>query len=372
MADTTIAGYTFTAPTLGPSPTLAVPSFVSQASDQLAAADVYNQTGTSTVSSFQDVVKNIKSVLPTVLQGGRAIAQFVGLAQSISSGNLNIASLASRLTATISGNTGALSSILGTDVANSILNLTSQYGPIVVKTASTVQTISTANFSSLYSIGNVINSVSGTATSFGLQDNNTLGSTIAGIVGSAGKYGVSGSFGMITASLTDANALFSAATKAYPGIVASSDITSLKQIGTTLGASSSTSLSGAVSSFAGAFTLNPAASTPGSIGGSVATAAVAATPSNSGSILASALSAFNTVNSGWQEVTGAANNSLGLSSTFNLTSLLGSSSAFQSLISSGVQTLPDDGKEYVLASLYDTTDVSSELSTAFPKTIFSV
>lgn len=358
MADT----YNFTVPTTAAPPTLAVPTFITKAQDTLVASDVYKATG-KTLNSFQDVVKDIKSVLPTLLQGGRALAQFIPILQSIKNGNINIASLVSRLTTASSGVLGLAIKGLDPSTQAAILSTTSTLGKYAVQIGTVTQQIKSTNFSSIASIGSSITALSGDAKAFGITDPGNLASTIGGIVRSSGQYGLSGIYGTLTKGINDADQLFQAGIKAYPGIAANTDIASLKQYGASVGYGLSATISpNVVADVTSQFTRTTALDQNPS-------------PSNDSSIFPSVLSAFNTVKQGWNtavKATTEVTSEFGLSNVFDVSHMVGNANDdFRSMVGNGVMSMPDDSKEYVLASLYPATDVTSQLQGQFPKTLFT-
>jgi hypothetical protein len=357
MTDT----YQFTLPSAGAPPTLATPSFITKASDTLVASDVYKASGTI-LNSFQDVVKDIKAVLPTLLQGGAAIAQFIPIIQSLKSGNLNIGSLVGRLSSATSSLVGVAVKGLDPSTQSMILSATSEASKIAVSVGGVTQVLTGTNFSSIAGIGNAVNAIAGGAKLMGVSDSGNLGATIGGIMRSSGSLGISGLYNTVTTGMTDAGQLFNAAQKSLPGIVSNSDVQSLQQMSTSIPAGLTSSFSPTlVSDFSSSFTRTTAlAQNP--------------SPSQNGPILTSVLSAFNAVKSGWNsapQATVPATSQFGLGNVSNLSAITNGSPAFQSVLTTGVYNMPTDCKEYALAAAYGPTDVSSQLSSQFPNTVFT-
>ena len=361
--------FQFTLPSASPPPTLALPSFVTGPNDKLATPDIYTQKG-QVLNSFQDIVKDIQAIMPSILQGGKAIAQWIPVISQIKNGNLDINSLVARLDSTLPGMLGSFSKVLDPQTQNTILGLTKEYGSIAVTVGNTVNLVKNTNFSNLAGIGRVVTSLSGNANAFGLSDYSNLGATIGGVLASAGRYGVGGLYQTVTGLLTDSSRLYQAATKAYPGLVANSDVASLKQyafsLPTGVAAAISPNVAGDFASqFSRTTTLNANPSA-----------------SNDGSILQDVVGAFSAVKDNWNQVKSdigvtvagitQATSTLGLDSRFDLSDLCTSANSdFASMVGNGVMSMPTDGKEYVLTGLYSGMDVSQALQQQFPKTVFT-
>lgn len=361
--------FQFTAPTTAPPPTLALPTFVTGPNDKLATPDIYTQKG-QVLNSFQDIIKDISAFLPSILQGGKAIAQWIPIISQIKNGNLNINSLAERLNSTLPGMLGAFSKVLDPQTTNLILGATKEYGKIAVTVGNTVNLVKNTNFSNLSSIGGVVNALAGNANAMGLTDNSNLGATIGGILQSAGRYGVGGLYQTVTSVLSDGDRLFQAASKAYPGLAANSDLASLKQYAVSIPAGLSATISPSVAGdvarqFARTTAMDPNPSS-----------------SNDGSIIKSVVSTFNAVRADWNQIKPdfgvitsgitQAVSEFGLASKFDLSDVCtAANSDFQEMMGNGVMSLPTDSKEYVLTGLYSGLDVTQSLQAQFPKTLFT-
>lgn len=355
----TVPSLSFTMPGVPP---LAAPSFTTGPNDSLAVVDNYTASG-GVINSIQDQLANLGVIVPDVLRGGAALASILPIVTGIKNGiaSANPAALVARLLSSASQITSAFA-FLGPDVQNEILSGLGDIAPIAITVAGLAKQVSVTNFSNLQSVGNLLSSFTGSAEAFGIIDPAAIGSIVGAVVGQLNSYGVTGVFGVAMAGITDASIIARASGIALPGIIAASDIVSLGQMAGLLPPSAILTLNPlALTQLASSYartSLNAMGVTNPQANDGASFSALFGTSDTPGT--------FDQVSSDWNVA--PRETSAGTANATDISSLMGGSDDFTSVLSNGVKSLDpaDSQQDYAIATTYPDTDVMSNLQNGFP------
>lgn len=339
----------------GAPPPLATPSFFTGPNDNLAVANAYQQAG-GIVNAVKDLVSNLGISIPDVLKGGKALASLLPIVTGVKNGSLltNPTSLITRLLASSNQITSAFK-FLGPDMQAELLAGLKTVGPVAITLGNLTQQIKVTNFDNLNSVGNLISSFTNGAVGLNIVDKDSIASVIGGIVRQAGSFGMMGTYGAIITGINDAEILTKAAGIALPSVIKTGDVQSLSQMAQTVSSGALTLMNpSALNQFASAFNRLT------NVGGDAVNASMFDTKTFS-----QVVETFGQVNSAWNTCT------RGNSQFTDITSLMGASTDFSSMITNGVKRLPagDAQQDYALASLYGPQDVALSISAMFPNVV---
>jgi hypothetical protein len=225
---------------------LAIPSFVSGAKDELATADAYKQTSTSSINSIQDITPNTTLDSAGIMRGGASIKDSVkSVADLAKSGSgllsnglsvLNTAkglqggNLLSKLGSVSSLLSGPLSK-LNPSLLGSVLSGVRDSGSILSTIDGISRTIKGGNLSNINSISGALNSLGNNSGIATITDKAANIGAMAGLIKTSCENGIYNTFGIATKSLDNIDSVNAVANKCSESVAFNSDIGSFKAMG---------------------------------------------------------------------------------------------------------------------------------------------
>lgn len=352
---------------------LATPTFVAGAKDDLAAADVYKQKGTAPINSFQDAQPlnlpslealrgglSLKSGLKDVVGAAKSTKSYLDTGTSLlNAGNallkgvaaLQTGSVLSRLNAAGSLLSGPLSK-LPDSLSVDILGKVTATGGIVATINGVSQQIKAVNLKDINSISNLLGNVTGNPAILTIADKAASVSALGGIVSAAASRGIPNSFGALMGGVNDIGTINQVAGNCLSSVVDHSDLGSLMDMSRLTSAGALKLINpDLISNFSSKFT------TP-----------MACTAEQTKANFDSVTGAFNAIDDKWNSTPRLSE--LGIvDPALNITQIQGGSGDFQKTLRAGAMASTNlDEKLYLLATVYQPTDVNVELKKQFPAT----
>lgn len=341
---------------------LASSTFLATAKDQLAVKDVYTDVnGKSILTSVENLFSGVDLSFADLLRGGKWLANNVPTVASLARQGTAVFS-AKGLTARILGSSNLATSIFGKLSSSGQAGLLSAFSDnkqLFANVNGLVQRVASTDLTNISAVGGLINQYSTDNAFFKLDDQDSQVGLFAGIIHEATSYGVPNSFAGLTSQITNTNLLGRIANKTLPSITDASDTLSLLSIGQTLGDKNTLAINPSIiSEFSFKYTLPPLA-----------------TNSDGTVAFGHLMNAYNAVDSGWNVCTRNTTLPDGSSSAatgINLSSVIGASSDFSSILSQGAKASSDATTQLLqMASLFSKTTVTDTLKSSFPATLFT-
>lgn len=260
---------------------LAVPTFVSGASDKLAAVDVYTASDDSIVTAIPDVLEGPDPTTVSALRGGASAAASLPLTSQLTatkSGGFGVSSLVSAASPSGAGSISDLiSKVAGSispSLASSLRSLTPSIASAItakmgLKLPGLTGTAGLNNLGSIVSVGglnslikganlgnasallNTVNSLTGTQHGSALNLGSVSG-LVSGLVSQASKLGVPGVFTALKPQLTTPGQVSNVVRSSLPDVISNSDVSTLNEFAMEPGVVSSVN-SSAIEDFSDCF-----------------------------------------------------------------------------------------------------------------------
>lgn len=327
----------------------------SSATNSMATADVYNNNGTTVITSVKELTSTDSFDLAAVLRGGADAVRKIPTAINLFNQGQNILSAKDMTTRILGSSNLAVSAIksLTQGAQDGILGTLKDEGKVFATINGVVQQVGSTHLNDVSSIGRTLNSLSGNKDLFALADIDGQSALYAGFINQATAYGVPNTYKGLTNTLTSTPLLRKIVDQCLPTTVAGSDHRNLKDMSDSLGTGQMYKLYPNVMDDFSTQYNNPMSCTRED------------ELSNYGGIT----SAYSSINPSWNSYTRTT--SSGTDQAVNISNITKGSADFQSTIRTGANNAPDDStdKYYLLASSVDQTDVDTALSKQYPMTV---
>jgi hypothetical protein len=216
-----------------------MPTFVTGAKDDLAAADVYTQSSSSPINKIQDSSAQLAETTKSAssLIGGKAMLSTLKSALSVATvvkGTLNKGgdplSRLGNLTGAQAGLAGALrglpTSMSG--ISNNVLSGIKGVGDVTTIVNGVSQKLKYGtDLTKILAAGQLINSVSCDKSAFGINDRTASIGAYSGVINTAMGAGIPGAFGAAMKCETNTGILNKVAASCLPGTIRMGDISNL-------------------------------------------------------------------------------------------------------------------------------------------------
>ena len=326
--------------------------FSTGAKDDLAAIDTYkSKPGSKPVNSIQSVSDSTQYDVTSVIGNGNTNAKLDSAIRVTSGEKIEVDKdvLTQRLLAT---NTKSVASFrtLGDGAKGNMLSSMNMNQQVDVDIGGIKSKVDSANIQDLTGLGTFLGDYSGDRNVCKIEDFDSVGGVVGGLVVESSDLGMSGVWTKLTSSITEIPVLTRAAQKSLPKLVANGDLNSIFEISNSpVGKSMGVLYPNLGQDLGKAYGVRTTRDSRNKVG-----------------IFNKYLTTMDNIFTDWDKFS-----SNGDPAGINILRLLGSSAAFQDLIMEGVKFLLDDDprKHYLLHGLYKETTVEDQVKKFFPRVV---
>ena len=336
---------------------LASPTFVTGAKDKLAAVDVYGVSKSTPINSITSLPTQLNIGTLTGLVGNKTGLTDINAAIGNASkavADLNKANPITRLTNTSSAVAASLRTLppgCSNNLLNNILSKIDKNSIVRTTINGITKAINKAHIPCITGMGGLVNSLSGTASSFKLTDPAASIASLSGVIKSASDIGMPNVFGPIMSAVTDKGIINQVAAGSLPSVISNSDLGSLSSMSSmTSPGSLILTNPNLIQDFSGSYVK------------SQGTSGLASDAVDYNSLMGS----YKAIDPAWDTTARIAANGSS-EDILNLSAITGASSDYNSTLRNGIIDNGDTANQnLLLAATLPKTDVNSEISNSFP------
>ena len=208
---------------------IAAPTFVSGALDELATSDVYKLRTNTVINSIQDFTKLNDKELQAVLRGGAFLASQLPILQKVGvSGLLSINK--DNLIARLGMSSGSLVAgirNMGPGLASAIAANIPGASQVFASVNGITQQVSSSVLGSISDIGKTISDITKTSGMFSIDDRGATIGLLSGLVTEATRFGIPNSVDGLLKNISDPYVINRVVAQTLPLLVSRSDLASI-------------------------------------------------------------------------------------------------------------------------------------------------
>jgi len=340
---------------------LAAPSFVAGAKDTLAAVDVYGVNKTTPINSITALPSQSNLKAAESLKGSKSVFTTLNGIIDKAAKNAGEAQKANPLVRITQANDLVAKSLrslppgCSNNLLSKILSSINKNSKVSATVGGLSRKLKNSQLACITGMGDLLNKINGTSSSFNLSDPAASIASLSGVVKASAGLGIPGTFKTVVGNITDKLTVNQVAADSLSDVTKWSDLGSLKDMSlmTSPGSLLMTNPN-LVNDFSGLYKRPDGAGVTNDV-------------ADYQSILAS----YDAAHPGWKTAQRATDG--GTENITDISSIMGSSSDFKSVMKNGIFVTGDQANSNILlAETFPKTSVSDSLATQFPGTSLSI